>query len=337
MPTDKKLGRGFKVLERETQLIPRVQIAQQPQVDVPAGQVQPAAPPAQSPKATTPPSIVAPPDAAASEKAGREETVAQIPLKYVSPNPYQPRFSHDEAGLQELMNSISASGLLQPILVRRARGGYQIIAGHRRYEASKRLGLDAIPAIVRDMDDRGMLEMSLLENIQRKDLDPVEKSRALERLETEFGLTHVEIGRRLGMNRSTVSNHIRLLELPDEILAHVSRGTLTMGHARALLAIEGVSARLAACNKILRDGMSVRDIEEEASSSQTGTAKGRGRPKKGSKTAYLKQIERALQQMIGYRVTVTMSSKGSGRMAVKFRTTAEFNDVYERISSAFGK
>jgi ParB family chromosome partitioning protein len=310
---DKKLGRGFKILERDARLEPPVPVT-------------PAAP-------------TAPPPAAAvqAEPSAPGDRIAQVPLKYIAPNPYQPRAAHDDAGIEELMGSISESGLLQPIVLRRTRAGYEIIAGHRRFEAARRLGLDAIPAIVREATDRGMLEMSLLENIQREDLDPVEKARAFERLETEFAITHADIGKRLGMNRSTVSNYIRLLELPEEILAHVSRGTLTMGHARALLAIDGSAARLATCSRILREGMSVRDIEAHASESPDNSLREGGRKKGRSKAAHLKDIERTLQDLVGHKVTVSQTSKGSGKITIKFRSTDEFNDIYERITSAFKK
>jgi ParB family chromosome partitioning protein len=329
--TDKKLGRGFRILERDSHLDSPPQAVQAPAAETIPGQK--IAPPA----AVSEIAPAAKPDKPLDERREPGETVARIPLRYISPNPFQPRLTFDEAGMQELMGSIAASGMLQPILVRRSRAGYEIIVGHRRFEASRRLGLETIPGIVREMSDSGMLEMSLLENIQRKDLDTVEKARAFERLETEFGLTHAEIGRRLGMNRSTVSNYIRLLELPGEVLAHVSRGTLTMGHARALLAMEGTAARLAACSKILRDGMSVRDAEEHASDAQPDGRKESGRRKRQSKTALLKDIERTLQNLVGYKVTVSQTAKGSGKITIKFRSTDEFNSIYERITSAFAK
>lgn len=320
MQTDKKLGRGFRILERDAHLDSASQAVQSQSAATAAVASETA--PAKT-------------EEAVEARAQQGEAVAQIPLKYISPNPFQPRLTFDEAGMQELMASISASGMLQPIMVRRSRAGYEIIAGHRRFEALRRLGLETIPGIVREMSDSGMLEMSLLENIQRKDLDSVEKARAFERLETEFSLTHAEIGRRLGMNRSTVSNYIRLLELPAEVLAHVSRGTLTMGHARALLAIEGTAARLAACNKILRDGLSVRDIEEHASDTQAASPKAGGRGKRQSKSAHLKDIEQNLQRLVGYKVAVSQTGKGSGKITIKFHSNDEFKNIYERFTSAF--
>lgn len=237
--------------------------------------------------------------------------------------------------MEELTSSISASGLIQPIVLRPTGKGYEIVAGHRRYMAARRLGLSAIPAIVREISDSSMLEMALMENIQRKDLDSVEKARAFERLETEFGLTHSEIGKRLGMNRSTVSNYIRLLELPVEILAHVSRGTLTMGHARALLAIEGNASRMTMCHKIIKEGMSVRDTEENAA--QASRSEGRNPPRRTAKSAHLKEIERTLQDQIGHRVTVSQTAKGTGKITIHFRAIDDFTHIYERLTRVLAK
>jgi len=306
MPGNKKLGRGFRLLERET--------SSRRQASAESVHLVPSTP------TTTP---------------LEGESIREVPISSISPNPFQPRLNFDETGLDELVHSISATGLLQPIILRRSDSGHQIVVGHRRYLAAKRLGMASIPGIVREVSDSAMLEMALLENIQRKDLDPIEKARAFEKLETDFGLTHSEIGRRLGMNRSTVSNYIRLLELPEEILAHVSRGTLTMGHARALLAIESGAARLAMCHKIIREKVSVRDTEmqaAEAAHKGTGSAKHKRRQ---SKSAHLKELERRMQDCVGHKVTISQTAAGAGRITIRFRTTDEFNNIYDRLKRAF--
>lgn len=306
MTNDKKLGRGFRILERDPLHRPHESSESQPAIST----------------VTTVP----------APEPG--ETVREIGLNQISPNPFQPRLNFDEAGMEELANSISAAGLMQPIILRSGAKGYEIIVGHRRFMAARRVGLSAIPAIVREVSDSGMLEMALLENIQRKDLDSVEKARAFERLETEFGLTHSEIGKRLGMNRSTVSNYIRLLELPAEILAHVSRGTLTMGHARALLAIEGNAARMTMCHKIIKEGMSVRETEENAAQA----SRSEGQPlRRTAKSAHLKEVEQTLQDRVGHRVTVLQTAKGAGKITIHFRATDDFNHIYERLTRAFEK
>lgn len=326
MPGSKKLGRGFKVLEKDARPHSAVQGPFPPEAD------------------SRHLSAVAVPEGAQPERGktaeggpGAGESVREIPVGSLSPNPFQPRMNFDEAGLEELVNSISASGLLQPIVLRGAGDGYEIVVGHRRYEAAKRLGMATIPGIVREIGDSGMLEMALLENIQRKDLHPVEKARAFDRLETEFNLTHSEIGKRLGMNRSTVSNYIRLLELPEEILAHVSRGTLTMGHARALLALQGNPARLAMCHKIIKEKISVRETEAQTAETGRGGGAGLKRARGKGKPAHLKDIEHVLQGHVGHRVTVSQTAKGSGKITIHFRTTDDFNSIYDRLRRALEK
>lgn len=306
MPGNKKLGRGFRVLEREARSRHR----------------------ARDESMRTVPSVPT-----TTPLAG--ESIREVPIESISPNPFQPRLNFDETGLEELVRSISATGLLQPIILRRSDSGHQIVVGHRRYLAAKRLGMASIPGIVREISDSAMLEMALLENIQRKDLDPIEKARAFERLETDFGLTHSEIGRRLGMNRSTVSNYIRLLELPEEILAHVSRGTLTMGHARALLAIEGGAARLAMCHKIIREKISVRDTETQAAEAVHKGAGSTKRRRRQSKSVHLKELEQKIQDYVGHKVTISQAVAGAGRITIRFRTTDEFNNIYDRLKRAF--
>jgi len=192
------------------------------------------------------------------------EEVIRIPLRLVRPNPYQPRVRFSEAALAELAETIRVHGVIQPILVRRASDRYILIAGERRLRAAERAGLQSIPAIVRDIDDRQMLEMALVENVQREEINPVEAARAYQRLTEEFGLTQAEIAQRAGKSRAVIANTLRLLQLPEEVLREIESGELTEGHARALLLLPDAENRRSLCEHILRNGLSVREAERAA-------------------------------------------------------------------------
>jgi ParB family chromosome partitioning protein len=192
------------------------------------------------------------------------EDVIRIPLRLVRPNPYQPRARFSEEALAELAETIRVHGVIQPILVRRDGDRYLLVAGERRLRAAERAGLQAIPAIVREVDERQMLEMALVENLQREEINPVEAARAYQRLAEEFGLTQAEIAQRAGKSRAVIANTLRLLQLPESVLQEIESGELSEGHARALLLLPEPKDRLALCEHILRNGLSVREAERAA-------------------------------------------------------------------------
>ncbi|NLC53384.1 MAG: ParB/RepB/Spo0J family partition protein [Firmicutes bacterium] len=190
------------------------------------------------------------------------QNTQEIPLERIEPNPYQPRRHFDPESLQELAASIKEHGVLQPLLVRQKDSGYQLIAGERRLRAAKQAGLRAVPVVVKELDDRTIMEIALVENLQREDLSPIEEAEAYRRLMTEFNLTQEEVAKAVGKSRPTIANTLRLLNLPGPIQKMVVSGQLTMGHARALLSLEQPEQQLYISEKIIKEKLSVRETEE---------------------------------------------------------------------------
>lgn len=193
------------------------------------------------------------------------ERLLEIPIDEINPNPYQPRKSLGEESLEELANSIRQHGLLQPIIVRKVDDRYEIVAGERRYRAAKMAGLQKVPAIVKEVSDEESMEYALIENLQREDLNPIEAASALKLLMERFGLTQEEVADKIGKNRSTVANLLRLLKLPEEIQNMVSEGKISMGHARALLSLDNPEEQKKLALEIVNRSLSVREVEKEVS------------------------------------------------------------------------
>jgi ParB family chromosome partitioning protein len=201
-----------------------------------------------------------------------EPELARIPVDQIHPNPNQPRREFDGEAVSGLAESIRTQGLIQPVVVRpRVQGGYELIAGERRWRASREAGVPTVPAVVREADDRDTLLLGLVENVAREDLSPVEEGRAYAILLDEFGLTLGEVAERVGKSKPTVSNRVRLLELPDDVLELVGRGELSEGHARALLSVPDHDVRRRLARRIVRDGMSVRSAERAAKAAGAAT------------------------------------------------------------------
>ena len=213
----------------------------------------------------------------AAEAAGTVHS--ELPISQIRPNPYQPRKEFDENGLKELANSIKENGVFQPILVRKSLSGYELVAGERRLRASKLAGKNEIPAIIVDFDDRQMMEISLLENIQRKDLTPIEEAGAYKQLITKLGYTQDELAKRLGKSRTNVANMLRLLSLPEKIRDMVNTGKLSYGQARTLLSLDDEGKMLALAERTVKDGLSVRELEKLTSRDKSGKKKPADRPK----------------------------------------------------------
>jgi len=269
-------------------------------------------------------------EGAAAGPATITHQVVRLPVGQVTPNPQQPRENFNEESLSSLVASIETAGFLQPIVVRRFGETYQIVAGERRWRAARKLGLQTIPAIIRNVDDEDMLQMALLENIQREDLDPVEKARAFKRLVSDFHLTQEQIAGKVGQKRSTIANYLRLLELPPNILEYVSRGTITMGHARTLLAIEGNVQRVRLCEKIVSEGLSVRAVELEAAV-RRGQAPASAKKKRSKRktSGHVKDMENALSQALGTTVRILLNEKtGRGRIVVEFYSPEDFERLH---------
>jgi ParB family chromosome partitioning protein len=252
----------------------------------------------------------------------------QIPLRQIELNPDQPRARMDPEELQRLAESIRSSGLIQPVLVRpTAVGGYELVVGERRVRAARLAGLESVPAVVREVPDEKMLEIALVENIQRADLNPIEKAAAIRRMIADLELTQEDAGGRLGMDRSTVANLLRLLELSDELKDMVSRGTLSAGHARALLSVphEGARARLA--RKIIALGLSVRAAERMAAAETSGGPR-RIRPPSPN----VVELEENLSKALGTRVEIKPGRKKGGKLTIRYASHEDFERIYEALT-----
>lgn len=256
--------------------------------------------------------IVGAASAATSDQPGAP---MELPVSEISPNPYQPRAKFDDAAILELATSIKATGLLQPVVVRRdIAGGYQLVVGERRLRASSAAGLSRIPAIVRDVPEERMLELALVENLQREDLNPIEEAKAYQVLIERAKLTHDEVSERVGKQRVSITNSLRLLSLPVEVQDMVSRGTLTAGHARALLALEKPGEILGASRYVSSKGFSVRRTEAFV---RRRMRRQLSRPAKPGRVGALREWEDKLQQRFGTRVTIHTGRKG-GRVEFEF-------------------
>src|SRR5438128_10603509 len=232
-----------------------------------------------------------------SSEPAEAESLIEVPIHQIEVNPHQPRKVFDFTALDELAASIRSSGVIQPIIVRRLAGSYQLIAGERRWRAARQAGLERIPAIVRDATDAQSIELALVENLLREDLNPIEAAQAYQKLLAEFGWTQEELAQRIGKDRTSIANCLRLLRLPEEIQTDLRSGRLTMGHARALLALTSVAEQLQLRDEILAHDWSVRTTEDSIRATEAvGVARGLP-PRKGRRrSAELAALEEALQR-----------------------------------------
>ena len=276
----------------------------------------------------------------ALQQAMPGDTLRTLPVDAMVPGKYQPRRTMDEGKLDELAASIRAQGLIQPIVVRERRGAdgkggrtYEIIAGERRWRASQRAGLSDVPVVVREVDDRTVVAMALIENIQREDLNPMEEAQALQRLIDEFDLTHAAAAEAVGRSRAAVSNLLRLLELPEEIRAQVHAGSLEMGHARALLPLAAPMA-ISLARQAAEHGWSVREVEHRVQ--QLSSGKVAGSPRAGSRKAKAPQadiaaLERELSETLGSRVAVLNGRGNKGKLVIHYATLDALEGVLQRL------
>ena len=253
----------------------------------------------------------------------------EVAVSSLDPNPFQPRGSMDPGRLAELAASVRESGIVQPILVRRRGERYQIIAGERRFRAAQAAGLSTVPVTVRDVDDEHLLELALVENIQREELNPIEEAQAFHRLQEEFGLTQEEIARRVGRDRTTVANTLRLLRLPRELREMVAADRLDAGHGRALLALDRAEDQVALGREAARRGLSVREVERRVAHLRAPRGPG-GRPRKDANT---RAAEERLRAALGTRVEIARRGRG-GQIRVLFAGEAELNRLFELLLRA---
>lgn len=255
-------------------------------------------------------------------------TVAEIPLNQIEVNPFQPRVDFDPEALKDLSESLKVHGLIQPITVRRLENNkYQLISGERRMRASALAGLKTVPAYVRLANDQEMLEMALVENIQRQDLNAIEVAMTYKRLMEECNLTHETLSERMGKNRSTVTNYLRLLKLPPAVQLGIKEGRISMGHARALVTVDDVAFQLMLCNQIMQQGLSVRKVEEMVK--QHHAPKEQKKFQKPGIPAEYKSVETRLASHLGAKVSLKLDKDGRGQIVIPFASDEDLNRLLE--------
>jgi len=245
---------------------------------------------------------------------GETERIENISVDKIEHSSYQPRMRFSEEKLNELARSIKEQGIMQPVLVRETKKGFELVYGHRRFEAAKLAGLEIIPAVIKDISDRELLEIALIENVQREDLNPVDEAKAYHRLNTEFGLTQENIAKRVGKDRSTITNRIRLLSLPENVLNALSSGKITEGHARALLSLKDKSVIERELKRILKQKKTVRAVERRTK----------------SVNPYIVQIENELSVLFGTKIKIIKGRK-KGRIEIEFYSNNDLERILEML------
>ncbi len=261
--------------------------------------------------------------------------VLRIPAHLIDPNPYQPRMDFDSDSLEELSESIRTFGLIQPISVRKQSDGrYQIISGERRFRACKLAGMDTIPAYIRTADDQGMLEMAIVENIQRQDLDPIEVAMSYQRLMDECNLTQEKMAQRVGKKRASVANTLRLLKLPAKVQHDLKTGLLSIGHAKVLLGIEDPNIQELLCDLTIREGLSVRQLEEKIRN-LTGTARSKASQAEAQDLPedYYRILEH-IGKFFDNSISLKRTSSGKGTMTIRFNSDEEVNRFLKALEES---
>ena len=266
------------------------------------------------------------------EQAERAGDLVELPVTSIRPNPYQPRYEIDEPALDELAASIQSSGLLQPIVVRANNGSYQLIAGERRWRAVQRLGWQKIPAVVKDVDDRTLLTLALIENLQRDQLSAIEEAGSYHRLIEEFGVSQAEVARLVGRDRSTVANALRLLKLPEEVRAMLHHGKLAEGHARALLSIADSKMIVRVAEEAVEQQWSVREMEDHVRGGRPAARRIRGgSPAASPASVSARKVEDALRKRLGTDVRLTAKRKGRGLLSISYYSNDDLARLLEII------
>lgn len=261
------------------------------------------------------------------EKEIEEDSIQDVAITECRPNPYQPRKTFHADAIEELKESILQYGILQPIIVRKSIKGFEIVVGERRFRAAKEAGLEVIPAIVKDLSDEKMMELALLENLQREDLSPIEEANAYHNLMHELKITQEELSKRLGKSRSHIANMVRLLSLPEKVIAYINNGELSMGHGRALLGLKDKDRLLPLVNKIRKEKLNVRQVEKLI---QVMNEKPEPKKEKKKKDIFLVQKETALRDRFGTAVNIQRGKK-KGKIEIEFYTDDDLDRIIQML------
>lgn len=266
----------------------------------------------------------------AQTETGNVTSDTLVDITKIQPNPNQPRTHFNETLLQELSESIRENGVLQPLLVRKKGQKYEIIAGERRYQASKLAGIEKLPVIIKDVDDQKMLELALIENLQRSDLNPIEEAKGYKQLLKESGMTQEALSKAVSKSRSAITNSLRLLDLPDEVQQFLFDGKMAAGHARAILAVPFEDARIRLAQKVVNEGLSVRATENLAPLFSVGEEP--KKPKSVTPQSY-KKAARALRQVFNTNVKVK-SSRGKNKIEIEFKDEEELSQILSVVMNS---
>ncbi|OZU89462.1 chromosome partitioning protein ParB [Virgibacillus indicus] len=254
-----------------------------------------------------------------------DDSIQDISIKECRPNPYQPRKTFHADAIEELKDSILEYGIIQPLIVRKSIKGYEIVVGERRFRAAKEAGLEKIPAVVKELSDEKMMELALLENLQREDLTPIEEAHAYANLMNELKITQEELSKRLGKSRSHIANLVRLLSLPDQVIAYISNGEISMGQGRALLGLKDKSKLIPFVNKIRREKLNVRQVEQLITQLNE---KPKSKKEKPKKDVFLLERESILRDRLGTGVSI-QRGKRKGKIEIEFYTDDDLERIIE--------
>jgi ParB family chromosome partitioning protein len=265
-----------------------------------------------------------------SGEISKDEIVREIKLRELRPNPYQPRKSFRLEAIEELKQSIMEHGILQPIIARKSIKGYEIVAGERRYRAAKEADLKTVPVVVRELSEQQMMELAILENLQREDLNPIEEAAAYQTLLEKLEFTQEQLANRLGKSRPHIANHVRLLSLPEGIRRYISDGEISMGHGRALLGLKKKEMLKPVADKVLKEGMNVRQLEQYIHQLNDTVSRETKPKKQEKKDIFIKQRETSLRERLGTSVTIKQSKK-KGKIEIEFFSKEDLERILNLI------
>jgi ParB family transcriptional regulator, chromosome partitioning protein len=266
-----------------------------------------------------------------SMEIGKEELVQEVKIKDLRPNPYQPRKTFDPEAIEELKQSILEHGILQPLIVRKSIKGYEILAGERRFRAAKEAKLETVPVVVREFNEQQMMELALLENLQREDLTPIEEANAYQQLMTQLNLTQEQLAKRLGKSRPHIANHLRLLTLPKSIQQLISEGKLSMGHGRTLLGLKKKEKMQAVVEKVLKEQLNVRQLELLVQQINQSVPRETSKSKK-EKDVFIRERESYLTEKFGTAVKIKRNKK-KGKIEIEFYSQDDLERILELLDA----